>query len=152
MLLDIEALLVRLVLKWSSAGLTIRPGAEEAALRDFERLHGVSLPEDFRLYLATVDGMHEMEWDSDLIHFWRLEEMRSLLEEISKVEDPEPLRGFFVFADHSIWAHGYAIRLTSDYDDAGRVVLVHSRIGTIAHSFTEFLQLYLDAPGDLFLA
>ena len=83
------------------------------------------------------------EWDEHLIRFLPLAEIAP----IPEVPDPS-LEGYFTFADYSISAHEYAIRLATPAND---VALIHdpgSRV--IARDFTNFLKLYFENPRLLF--
>lgn len=55
---------------------------------------------------------------------------------------------YLVFADYSIWAHGYAIHC----DGADPVVVIVGSPGPIrvASSFSDFLDKYLNRPSELF--
>jgi hypothetical protein len=64
-----------LIQLWTAEGLEIRPGVLPGQLDDFERRHGVRLPEDMRRYFAIVDGMGPRDldrMDSRQYSFWDL--------------------------------------------------------------------------------
>lgn len=144
----------RLKTKWQSLGLSIRPGATEAALAEFERRYGVRLPSDMRIYLGTVDGM-DGQMDDSLNSFWELARIRPIPEEL-----PEPhyegyrnvpgASSYFCFCDHSISALVWAIRLGNAPTDKNPVVVVtHDEHPVVARSFTEFSEKSLDDPMSL---
>jgi len=61
--------------------------------------------------------------------------------------------GYFIFADYCLWCWGYAIRLTSNSEDANPIFVTGSRPGLgwiVASSFTEFLELYLTDRAELY--
>ena len=133
---------------WAAAGVTIRRGVADADIRAFEKRFDVQLPDDVTRYLRTVDGMNDGEFDEHYIHFWPLSKWGPVTEELGEA-DPAVHAGLFVFADYSVWAHAYAIRLvklgTND------VVIVSG--GTpirIAGSLSEFLVAYLREPESVF--
>ena len=55
---------------------------------------------------------------------------------------------YFVFADHSIWVHVYAIRLSADPDSRTPVVWIADgrTWAPLAASFGEFLERYAADP------
>jgi hypothetical protein len=61
--------------------------------------------------------------DGDLIGFWHIDQVRPLSEERLEYK-MDGDSNLFVFADWSIWAHAYAIRLSSEQDDATAVFLI----------------------------
>ena len=120
------------------------PGASEEEIRRFETRYAVHLPEDFRRYIASINGFDQSEhWmtDDDLITFLSLNEIKPLKEYWSPVvADAED---FFVFADYSIAAHVYAIRLRNTASEQNQVVVVYEELIEVAHSFSEFIERYL---------
>jgi hypothetical protein len=124
-------------------------------LERFERENGLVLPADLRAFLMAVDGMEEEEVDPDTqIRFWSLSEIRSAAEELGDaVDDPEPLKDFFVFADYSLWAHAYAIRLRTVAHETNPVVIVGGdALVQVATSFSHFLERYSEDPRQLFVS
>jgi hypothetical protein len=142
---ELDLILSDLVRYWQQQGIKVGPAASKSALRGFEaRLH-VTCPEDFVAYLLTTGGMPDLgDWDKDLIRFWPLAEIKPL----DGVQAPL-LDGFFIFADYSISAHEYGIRLSTP--PHGEVALIHNPgFRILAPNFTEFLTLYLKDPMLLF--
>jgi hypothetical protein len=132
---------------WSSHNVHINEGVSEAELNAFEAKHGVVLPSDLRDYFRCVNGMPPDETDDGMIRFWMLEQVTALPEGASQysdrdyVEDPETL---FLFADYSLWAHAYAIRLGNTALDRNKVVIIgYNSPKLIANSFSEFVNSYL---------
>ena len=121
----------------------MRRGARDDELAAFEARYDIRLPEDLRKYFAAVNGFDGSEhWmtDEEVITFLGLEEMKPLREYWStEVIDSD---SYFVFADYSLAAHVYAIRL----DGSGRneVVVVYDRTVEVASSFSEFIEGYLE--------
>jgi hypothetical protein len=133
--------------KWEQNGAALRAGATEAEIGAFERKQGVELPEDVADFFRAVDGMNEGDCDELGVRFWSLDELRPVVDELPAA-DGDTFKGYFVFGDYSMWAHGYAVRLDRMAND---VVLVGGETAvTIAPSFREFLELYLSQPGRLF--
>jgi len=132
---------------WSSQDVDINAGVSKAQLDSFESKHCVVLPADLRDYFLCVNGMAPDVSDEGMIRFWMLEELQPLTQgapaysDASYIQHPESL---FLFADYSIWAHAYAIRLGSVSLQSHEVVIIGSESPvTIAQSFTEFLDQYL---------
>jgi len=102
-------------------------GVSETALAAFEHEFSVSLPPDLRDYFLAVDGMPEDETDEEMIRFWKLEEVKALptgapnYASADYIDNPESL---FLFADYSLWAHAYAIRLLAAPSDRNEIFII----------------------------
>lgn len=132
---------------WRKSGVALRSGATDADIEAFEHLHGARLGEDIAEYFRSIDGMNESEADEHSIRFWPLAEVRPVLQEIASAK-AEMFGGYFVFADYSLWAHGYAVRVAEGTDD---VILVgDEKPIAIAASFADFLEIYTSHPEKLF--
>jgi hypothetical protein len=141
----------RVIARWKSLGLAIRPGCSSRALDAFEARIGARLPADLREFLACANGL---EVDQDGFSFWPLEEY----ETFAKVADEYPPNtprvpdsgSYFVFCDYLTWCWGYAIRLRAEGEGDQESLVVPigmNEMYTVARSFSEFLDLYLaDSP------
>lgn len=112
----------------------------------FEKRYGVQLPGDVREYFEEFNGSELGSggpMDDQLLAFWHLSEVRPLSEELPDSSIPQADR-YFVFADHSIWVHAYAIRLSSDPSESTPVVVVYdAAVGEVAPSMSAFFERYL---------
>jgi hypothetical protein len=131
---------------WRKSGVSPRSGATEASIQAFEQSYGIRLPADIAEYFRSTDGMDEDDVDEHTIRFWRLSEMRPVLEELPGA-NADLFGGYFVFADYSLWAHGYAVHLN---DSTDVIVVGGERPITVAASFGDFLELYVKQPIKLF--
>ncbi|HEV3471527.1 MAG TPA: SMI1/KNR4 family protein [Pyrinomonadaceae bacterium] len=131
---------------WLRRGVRLNPGASEAEIAAFEAKHHVRLPADFRDYFAVVNGFDGSEsWmtDDDVITFLGLHEVKPLSEYWSP--GVAGADSYFVFADYSISAHVYAIRLTSDSGHGNPVAVVYDGEPVkVADSFSGFVEGYLE--------
>jgi cell wall assembly regulator SMI1 len=122
----------------------LRPGASEKEFAAFEDRYNVRLPTDVREYFALVngfDGRGHWMTDDEVITFLGLDEMKPLSEYWSpKVADSD---SYFVFADYSLAAHVYAIRLGAS-GLRNEVVVVYDQTVEVAKSFSEFVAGYLE--------
>lgn len=133
---------------WLSKGINICSGASEKEIEQFESTNSVQLPEDLRNYFTQVNGMDNSRnseyWtcDEQEITFWSLQEVKRLPEGVmlSHFHNPE---SFFEFADWSICAHTYAIRLSSNLQEPNPVYVLYDQPVQIASSFTEFVLEYI---------
>jgi len=137
---------------WRRQSVKLAPGATEEQFCAFEAEYKVRLPEDLRKYLGTVNGFDGSEhWmtDDQSITFFGLQEIKPLREYWSaKVVDAD---GYFVFADYSLSAHVYAIRLGDGSVDPNCVVVVYdSKLVEVASSFAGFVEDYLENIAVLF--
>lgn len=154
-------LLPRINEYWKSEGLELNPPATSAEIDEFATRHGLALPEDFRAFYEYCDGSVGM--DEALNEFWPLSEIDTVpakLSDFCGIPDYSAIsrhlpdaRNYFVFADHSIWACVYAIRLTQDGNAGNPVIVINNRrsYDTVADSFTGFWNKYLAMSGEIFL-
>jgi cell wall assembly regulator SMI1 len=103
-------LLEALARSWRTQGITPRAGVSEAELRHFETRCGVAFPPDAAAYFRTMDGMPDDAMDNQLIRFWPLSEVKSADRELAP-ENAASIADYYLFADYSIWAHAYGLRL-----------------------------------------
>jgi len=131
---------------WLSEHVALNPGVSDLQLSSFEARYHVCLPQDLRNYFLRTNGMDVNAVGRDLVRFWSLEELRPLSKEAPQLvdrDDPAAGKSLFVFADYSIWAFAYAIRLGSVPEDNEVFVISGTSPDKIADSFSEFVDLYL---------
>lgn len=130
---------------WLRQGIKLHRGAREDELAAFEAHYNIRLPDDLREYFAAVNGFDDSEhWmtDDEVITFLGLEEMKPLSEYWPP--DVAESDSYFVFADYSLAAHVYAIRLNSSTGPENDVVVVYERAVKVSSSFSEFIKGYLE--------
>ena len=132
---------------WISHNVECNSGVSEDSLVAFEDRYGVTLPTDLRDYFLTVNGMLDGVTDQDLIRFWTLEEVTPLPSGAPEyasqeyVDNPESL---FLFADYSLWAHAYAIRLVSSPPNKNEILIIGGDYPIrLFQSFSDLLDSYL---------
>jgi len=100
--------------------------ASEADIVSFEQKYDVTLAaivrDYFTLLNGTTGGKLGMD-DENLIGFWHIDQVRPLAEECPEYATGEE-PNLFVFADYSIWAHAYALRLIKGQDSATPILLI----------------------------
>lgn len=151
--------LERLAEYWRSVGLDANPGASAEEIAAFELRCGVSLPATISQFYRRFSGTDG--WDENLIAFWPIHEIGSVPEKLSDcrgipdyggIEKSLPdSQSYFVFADHSIWCHVYAVRLSSDPCAPTPVMWIGN--GTtwdqLTDGFEEFIDLYIACPDSI---
>jgi hypothetical protein len=143
----IGALIGDVLCMWEKAGLTVGPGVADR-ITAFEDTYAVQLPEDVRAFFGAQGGMAEGEADSNAIRFWAIDEVRPAAIEVPD-GDRAAYDGYFVFADYSLWAHGYALRLSRD-QPTDVAIVGGDRPIRVALSFAEFLEKYVYDTSSLF--
>lgn len=132
---------------WESHSVDINCGVSESELDSFEAKHGVVLPEDLRDYFLCVNGMRPDVVDDGMIRFWMLEEVKPLPQGAPEYSDPRYIQNpesLFLFADYSIWAHAYAIRLESAPLQSNEIVIIgYETPVSLSASFSQFVDRYL---------
>lgn len=139
----------RLKAHWLAQGLAVRAGVSAEQIRSFEFAHGLVLPDDFRDYLAVVNGTgRSTEMDAALFCFWSLEELTSLNTKFPDGPWFEAPIAYFLFADHSLNLPAYAMRLGASPTAIAPIIAVYSDAHEyswyrVADSFTSFVERYL---------
>jgi hypothetical protein len=130
--------------KWGALNI-LNEGAPRSQIAAFERKHRVSLPPAVRLYFQELNGTYTgalgME-DDHLFGFWHLDQIKTFEQEDQPGEAAERS---FVIADHSLWAHAFAIQLCAD---AAKPAPIVTDVGAphfqrVADSLVAFLEHYL---------
>ena len=96
---------------WRSTGARLNPPATEVQISEFERKHGIALPESVRALYLAANGMAEDSADSRWFAFWSLAaiERESGVQRFSGAEH-EIVR--VVFADGMIHSQYYALHVS----------------------------------------
>ncbi|HEX8429033.1 SMI1/KNR4 family protein [Hymenobacter sp.] len=153
--------LLHLKIIWERAKIRSEWTASESDILKFETDHNVKLPEDFRSYFETVNGM-DGEVDSGFYEFYSLNKVEDVVTQLGdyhgipkhsdilhEIEYPEMC---FVFADYSISVIVYAIRLGNVNTTKNEVYAICGGIHeVIAESFSDFISLYLENPDALLI-
>lgn len=144
--------------RWQELGVPVRAGVSPETLRGFERSNGVRLPHDVERFYRCMDGMEYGSTDEALYCFWPLSQVGPVPEKLTGfrgipdyggIESALPeAKSYFVFADHSIWVHVYAIRLSADPAAPAPVMWIANgqTWAPLAESFGEFLERYAADP------
>jgi hypothetical protein len=134
-----------MVATWRDAGLQLE-ATTRSGVEDFERRNRLELPSEFAAFYEAQNGMPDGVYDAHDIRFWPLTEVRAAAEELHQAGNA--LDGYYVFADYSLWAHAYAIRLSGLPDDV--VIVGGDAPIQVAPSFASFLEKYVYDPPSLF--
>jgi hypothetical protein len=141
---------------WDSLDLESAPGVSDHNLEAFECRYDVRLPGDLREYFSVVNGTGHMcgepvktgtgqLYDHEFFSFWPLELVRPLNQDFPEAGVAEH-ESFFLFADHSIWAPVFAIKLSRDRTVTNVVINLFQGGGIdreVSNSFSEFVEDYL---------
>jgi hypothetical protein len=124
----------------------------ELAIRKVEQDYGVSLPDDFRLYLLKASPI-EQAWDSEMVIWWPIERLRNVPDEYEHAIGDDRVASsapeWLFFADFSLWSWAWAI-CCGEGEDRGRVALIGgSPDRIVADSFAEFVDRHFSDPNSL---
>jgi hypothetical protein len=125
-----------LIAYWKRLGLKTNGGADLDAIQALEDHVNFRFPTDFKAYLLQVNGMVDFEWDKEMISFWSIDRMRREFDEVPSTP--------VCFADFLISSHAYGF-----YPNEEKVYTNYGP-DSIANSFTEFIDLYLNDGSKLF--
>jgi len=139
---------------WESNHFHTRSGLPPEAIQRFETRYNVALPSDLREYLLGIDGMEDGDSDNELVAFLPLADIKPVPEELSSFAGIPDYSSIcdglpdtpkcFVFADHMIRSHVYAIRLSQDSEAPTPVIWICCPYWSeIAPSFSAFIEDYL---------
>jgi hypothetical protein len=131
-------------------------GASEQEIQAFQNTYEIQMPEDLHRYFKEVNGMRpDWRYDQDSIGFtfWTLSRVQPLSVVTprgsvdwsdSKLNSNEVQ--YFVFADYLGESWWYAVGLPKRNAYAPVVIISHPN-ELVAHSFSEFFDLYfVDSP------
>lgn len=116
------------------------------AINNFEFRHGITLPEDVRSFYERFNDLLDGTMDDDLNAVWPLGMIDTVTHHLSdKIPGADEL---FVFADHSIGVHLYAVRLTPERPGTSPVLWIadEHNFAEISVSFSGFWEAYLASP------
>jgi hypothetical protein len=122
----------------------------ERRVAELEQRYGISIPEDFRLYLlnAAPSGYYMDEIGTA---WWTLADIRNIPDECSEdmLDDQRnpavvaEQKRYLVFADFLIWCYAWAI-CCSDGEHRGKIALIGAGDPFVAESFAHFVELELN--------
>ena len=143
---------------WRKAGVAILPGATASSIASFQSKYNVVLPFDFMEYIQTVNGTGADYSDDNITSFFSLEEIipvHDALNDANGVIYPDRFLhpDCYIFSDHFLSSWFYAVKLTSNPEQAApvyRVTASEAPIEIMAPSFREFMLMYAHNP-DSFL-
>jgi cell wall assembly regulator SMI1 len=121
---------------WKKHDVPFLPGVEPAKIAAFETLYDVTLPPDLRLFYERTNGTRGGldHWDCEFYELSRV---------VPELLDPWAWN----FADYLLLSWWYGIDLKGDGPYGKYAVYLIGgtprKPAVVAHSFTEFLQLYL---------
>ena len=125
--------------------LSLRNGNLPEQLHHFEIKHSVNLPSDLADYFLAVDGMNLNETDNEGFLFFPLQEFKLIRNFHKESANFPDAHFYFVFADLLAGCGWYAIRLSPDESTENTILDVSwENPKLIAHSFTEFIELYFE--------
>jgi hypothetical protein len=130
---------------WQQCGIAnpILPSGKDVTA--FEKRYNVALPAVLADYFLLVNGTRNGQWnmeDEDLISFWHLDQIRTISELSPEVAVPDADR-LFVFADWSIDAHAWAVRLSPDATSSTPVLITYDSLQEVSGTFEDFLTGYM---------
>ena len=148
----------RLKKLWSDSDIAVSPGATPETISTFEQQHGLTLPADVRLFYAHFNGVYDD--DLGFMSFWPIDEVDTVPNKLSdQLPGGSPDYGaisshlanaqdYFLFADHSIWIHVYAMRLRGEGSEQTPILWIADgrTFEVLANSFAEFWEMYLEDP------
>jgi hypothetical protein len=119
----------------------------DVTVQEIEKRYGLSLPEDFKLYLLHAAPEGEF-FDENLITWWTPQRIKNISDELEHYDDEPRIAQradkYLFFADELFWAWAWAI-CCDDSEDRGKVALF-AGLGAdriVAGSFTDFVATYL---------
>lgn len=137
--------------RWGTNDPALAPMPDaERRVAELEQRYGISIPEDFRLYLLTTapSGYYA---DEIVTAWWTLNEIRNIPDECGKEmlsgrRDPAIVAEedhYLIFADFLIWCYAWAI-CCSDSEHRGKIALVGGDDRFVADSFAQFVEMELN--------
>jgi len=132
---------------WRETG-EMPPAAEtgEATARKIEQRYGITLPDDFRAYVART-APNEDFWDDGDGIWWNPARIKNIPEEyehpLTNPDIAQRAGSYLFFADFMIWCWAWAI-CCDDSADRGKVaVITGAGDRIVANTFTDFVKAYI---------
>jgi hypothetical protein len=144
-----HAVLAKIETKWRDEGLSINAAASDEEIDRFCRRYGVGLPPPLLAYVSELNGLRANTYDGDFFRFWPLSEIQPVGDAWSGYRNLAAFQGVFLFADFSINAHGYGIRL-DDVNTGAVVAVAGDKLIPVAGSLWSFFEMYLTDQNSLF--
>lgn len=115
--------------RWTDQGIVNPVRATASEIAAYEARHGVRFPPEIVRYFLDLNGTREGRLGEEsplLVSFWHLDQVKPLSEEAPGLSGfaPEVEQRLHVFADHSIWALGWAFACDPSDDAATTPVYV----------------------------
>ena len=137
----------RLVELWRLGGVVPDPSLADKSIRKFHNRLDVQFPPDVHAFYRRFHGLIG-DMDSDLNNFWPIEDVDTVSAKVapyySGVDKIANSTEFFAFADHSIWVHVYAMRLSKDSRAGASVIwIADGNSATLAETFAGFWEINL---------
>ncbi|MBI1904074.1 MAG: SMI1/KNR4 family protein [Planctomycetia bacterium] len=132
---------------WTAGGFGINPGTDASSIARFEQKRAVRLPQAFKEYLQTVNGMSDGLTDEELLSFHSLE---CIDREWESYPRRAPQFVEIVFADYLINSHLYVLRTDESASDLGVWTTADpENYKTLAPCFDDFILAYLSNPAKI---
>lgn len=137
---------------WSQTSAGIDTSATpESVVAALEARYGITLPDDFRLYIK--EGVPTAEnWDAEDGNWWPISRLKNIPEEYGQTVGEQIASSaskHLFFLDYSIWCWAWAISCADD-ETRGKVAIIGgSPDGYVADSFTEFVERYTSDWGSI---
>lgn len=120
----------------------------------FQIKNNLLIPSDLFEYFKTLNGTNE-EYDDRFFKFYSLSNFKSINDDLKNwngvpdysniVNTLVEYKSYYVFADFSFCMFSYAIKLYTDLSIKNEVLVISGdEYKTIANSFSEFIELYLN--------
>ncbi|PJJ59693.1 SMI1/KNR4 family protein [Hymenobacter chitinivorans] len=145
--------LAALAARWQAASLQLPVPAPVEALEAFRATTQLVLPDDLAHYFRTLNGAGALA-DENFFSFYSLEHFESVERKLANWPDSSGYRDLqhvlvqphtcYVFADYFISLMEYGIRLYPYPTEHNEIyTLCEGKYKVVAHSFSEFIGLYL---------
>lgn len=128
-------------------------------IKAFENKYNVEIPQDLQNYYLEVNGSGE-EMLNNLYEFYSINRTKKISEELiewSGIPDYSKLifdgiENVFVFGEYDFNLYAFGIELHQYISSENRVfIFCGEDFKIIANSFTEFLDLYLNKPEEIYI-
>jgi hypothetical protein len=132
---------------WTAGGFDINPGTDASSIARFEEKRSVVLPQGFKDYLQTVNGMSDGLTDEELVSFHSIE---CIDRDWERYPHGAADCVEIVFADYSIDCHWYVLRADKGGSELGVWATGDpENYKKLAACFEDFVLAYLSNPKEI---
>lgn len=125
-------------------------------INEFQNNNKILIPSDLKQYFLLINGSNDMPLDN-LYEFYSINRIFNEFKDWNGVPDYNKLEfqqfeNVFIFGNYEFNFYSFGIELSNTLSSINRIfIFCGSEYRIIANSFSEFIDLYLDNPEEIYV-